>query len=301
MSRRFAFEPRDDCVCGLRLQAAAARVTRPFAWGEVTFLRCPGCGSWCQSPVVTGASLAEWFDSDDYQGSAGASGAAYVNYLADEENRRVEARGRYVHDLARLLPPRAAVLEVGCATGSLLAVLRDHGHEVRGLDLSRRFAETARSLYGLDVMLGDVMHTDQPAGPFDAVITMGTVGNFRSVEAVFRNFRRRLKPGGTLIFNFPDADSAWVRYVYRGRFWMFTPSVASFMTKRGCLSALAHAGFDAPRVSGDHQRPSLKKLLHHGRMDGLMSLVSALGMENSRLPFPIPVPTVRLVVARARQ
>lgn len=81
---------------------------------------------------------------------------------------------------------------------------------------------------------------------------------------------------------------------------MFTPSMLTFMSTRGCRAALARSGFGTVAVTNDVQRPSLRKLAHHGRADRLLHLaaVCAPRIEEARLPFSIPVPTVRLVVAR---
>src|SRR5207244_2439117 len=120
--------PREFCVCGLPLPTTAQAYSRAYAWGAVYFKRCPSCRSWCQSPQIISDSLAAWYDSDIYQGSTTHSGAFYSNYLADEPNRLREARVRFSRDLAAILPPSGAeVLEIGCASGSLLVALRDAG------------------------------------------------------------------------------------------------------------------------------------------------------------------------------
>jgi SAM-dependent methyltransferase len=300
MDRGFVFERRDACICGVPLTRAGAEIRKGFSWGEVTFRRCTRCGSWCQSPALTQTSLTEWLDSEQYRGSTHGAGAGYIDYLGDEEHRLVEARERYERDLRRLLPPRARVLEVGCATGSLLSVIRSHGHETLGVDLSRTFADVARHRHRLEITVGDVMHVPLPTGHFDAVIAMGTVGNFRSVADSFLRFSNLLRPDGILIFNFADADSRWVRWLYGHRCWMFTASALTFMSARGCRAALARSGFGRVTIRNDVQRPSIRKLAHHGRADILlrMAALSRLRIAEVRLPFPIGVPAVRLVVAR---
>ena len=268
------------------------------AWGEITFLRCSACGSWSQSPAATTTSLARWFDSDEYQGSERGPGAAYANYAVDEENRVAEARLRYKDDLAPILPKGARVLEIGCATGSLLSVLREDGHSVTGLDLSPRFAQAASALHGINVHLGDLLDVNFPDGAFDAVLVMGTIGNLRSLPLKLKRIRQLLTKSGVLLFNFPDANSLWVRMVYRHRFWMFTPSVSVFMTARGCARALAASGFGRFSIRQDYQRPSFRKLLHHGKADFLFPILDSLGLGRAPVPFLIPVPTVRIVTAR---
>jgi SAM-dependent methyltransferase len=296
---RFEFEPRSECVCGSPLANGRHAVTKAFAAGDVRFTACPSCGSWCQSPIVSAQTLARWIDSQEYQGSRERPGVAYADYAADENNRIVEARGRYARDLAPILKPGSRVLEIGCASGSLLSVIRSHGHPVTGVDLSASFAQAAKSLHDLKVRVGDFLDLELPLRHFDAVLAIGTVSNFRDLARCLARCRELLAPGGALVFNFPDADSRWVRLVYRDRSWMFTPSVSTFMTARGCIGAVSRAGFEGIRVAQDVQRPSLRKLLHHGRAGFLLRAMAGAGLADARLPIALPAPSVRLLIARA--
>ncbi len=136
-----------SCIaCKRPHSGSARRIEKQFPWGRATFVQCQSCGSWCQSPQITPSSLKAWFDSADYQGSASQAGAAYINYLEDEPSRRDEARVRFRRDLMDHLADGAKVLELGCASGSLLSVIRDHGCEVVGVDLSQKFVEAAKRL-----------------------------------------------------------------------------------------------------------------------------------------------------------
>lgn len=295
----FDYTARGNCACGRILDAGHDRVEKVYLWGRVTFLRCAGCGSWCQSPLIASASLARWFDSDEYQGSMRRAGIAYTNYLGDERNRMIEARGRCSRDLDPLLRRRARILEVGCGTGSLLAALRERGHEVVGLDLSSRFCDFARRTYGVEVIEADLLDVALLPASFDAVVAMGTVSNLGDFAACLSRIRELLRPGGVFIFNYPDADSILVKLVYRHRFWMFTPSIGTFMTTRGCTAAVTRAGFSDMVVWHDIQRPRVQKLLKHARVGFLMAAAHALGLGSASMPFSFRVPTIRFAVARA--
>ncbi|MSQ99181.1 MAG: class I SAM-dependent methyltransferase, partial [Xanthomonadales bacterium] len=241
--KKFEYEDRQQCICGEVIVLGSDAIVREYAWGPITFKRCAACGTWAQSPMVAASSLTNWVESDDYRGSENKAGVGYVNYAADEASRLEDARIRYRRDLMPILPERARVLEVGCASGSMLAVMREHGHEVSGVDLSRHFVEAAHSLHGLDVICGDVLEADLPNDAFDLILLLGTISNFRALGPALERLRRLLRPRGALVFNFPDAASLWVTLLYRERFWMYTPSVFNFMTQAGVAAALRRAGF----------------------------------------------------------
>jgi len=294
---KFEYENRATCICGRPLKDAVAEISKASAWGTVRFVRCTSCQSWYQSPQISQAALAAWYDSDDYQGSAQVRGSVYANYLEDEGHRIAEARRRYRRDLAVCLPPTGGrVLEVGCATGSLLSVIRDAGHEVVGIDLSRRFADAARQLHGLEVQVADILSAKISDGSFDMVLLFGTLSNFSDIPRSLQRIYGLLKPSGFLVANYPSADSI-VAKLYGERFWMFAPSVSTFMTSMGCGLALKQAGFSSVESGLDRQMPSFRKLFTHAKCHAVLPVLDALGLGNKSLPFCLPVPGVRIVRA----
>jgi SAM-dependent methyltransferase len=294
----FEYSPRDACICGATLDAAAARVVRSYPPGEASFLRCASCRSWCQSPRITAQSLAAWFESPAYFGSRGAPGAAYADYFADEPQRLREAEYRWRRTLRRVAPPGSKVLEIGCATGSLLRVLRDHGCDVTGIDLSSRFGEFARRCHSLEILRADFPACELGSRRFDLVVLLGTLCNLPRLHESLVKMRAHLAPGGALLFNFPDAGH-WLARAYGPHYWMFTPSIDVFPTRRGCESALRRSGLRILSVETDRQCPSLRKLLKHARLDSLLDVAARLGLEQLSPPFAFPVPAIRLARAAA--
>jgi len=293
----FSYDHRSACVCGAALDPGAPRVVKDFPRGQIVFSQCPACQSYVQAPVLTPDSLSAWFDSTDYQGGDGRKGVIYADYGRDEATRLAEARQRYDHDLAAYLPEKSHVFEVGCASGSLLAAIAEHGHKVAGCDLSPRFVEAARTLYGLDVVAADWNDVAIEDASLDAVLMLGTVSGINGLDRALETARRKLKPGGFLFFNFPAADSLVAR-VYGSSFWMFTPSVMQFMSRRGIHLVLKRAGFRVEVEGLDRQAPSLRKLLNHMKIRPLYSLVERLGLLDVRLPVALPLPGIYRVLAR---
>jgi SAM-dependent methyltransferase len=291
----FGYAPREACICGARLDPAA-RVSRTYPPGTVSFLRCASCGSWCQSPRVTPETLRPWIESPGYYGSPAAPGAAYQDYFADEPQRLREAAYRWRRTLRHCARPGSRVLEIGCATGSVLRVLREQGCAVAGIDLSRRFADFARQAHGLEVECGDFAAADLGAARFDLVLLFGTFCNLPRLHDSLRKIRAHLAPGGALLFNFPDAGH-WLARLYGRRFWMFAPTIDVVPTRRGCEAALRAAGLRLRSVETDRQSPSLGKLLKHARLEPLLAIASRLGAERWSAPCALPLPGIRLARA----
>jgi SAM-dependent methyltransferase len=241
--------------------------------------------------------LAAWYDSDEYQGSAERRGSAYVNYLEDEGHRIAEARRRYRNDLASYLPPSdGRVLEIGCATGSLLSVIRNAGHEVWGLDLSSRFADAAKLLYGIDVQVVDLRSSDVPEHHFDMVLLFGTLPALADLPGSLRRIRSLLKAGGILVANYAAADSFPAK-AYGSRFWMFDPTVTTLKTSRGCRMVFDLAGLPLLRIARDWQMPSFRKVCNHAKLSPVLPVLEHLGLGGLAFPFPVPVPGVQILWA----
>jgi len=246
------------------------------------------CGSFIQSPILDVASLAAWYDSDEYQGGNKEAGEGYINYEKNEKARRAEAVARYQNDFVDVIPVNANVYEIGCASASLLDEFKARGHRVGGCDLSPRFADVADRLYNIQVDVEDYNTIHIAPASVDMFIILGTISNLPNLIQSLKRMHVQLKPGGLVCINFPVADSLLAR-IYGKRFWMFTPSVMQFMTVRGMSQAAERAGFIVKDVYQDRQSPSLAKLLQHARLGFLSPIIKAMGLLELRLPiFGVP-------------
>lgn len=144
---------------------------------------------------------------------------------AESRRRRVEALDRiaperdawrqknaYYHRTIEelvgfIVPPGSRVLEVGCATGDLLAALQPSVGV--GVDLSPKMVEIARARHqhhqGLDFHVGDAETMDVPAlagQTFDYIVLSDVVGLLSDVWAAFRALRRFASPRTRLVVTY---------------------------------------------------------------------------------------------------
>lgn len=293
VQKRFKFKSRKACICGSLLKFSNAHLYVQHAWGPVRFLRCARCWSWCQSPQIVPSSLAALYDSDAYQGSAQKLGTAYENYEADEVHRYQEAQARLRFDIEPwLINHPSSILEIGCASGTLLAAARDRGHRVAGLDLSSRFSEQAKRLNKLNVRVGNVLKFTCRKKKYDAVFIFGTVSNLPDLEKVLRKIRGLINREGKLFINFPDSLS-FIAKVYAEKMWMFSPTVITFPSSRGLVLCAKNAGWRIEEDKTDWQRPSLRKLFKHSRISFVLPAFLTKNLGNSLFPFRIPIPGIR--------
>lgn len=177
--------------------------------------RCAGCGLGYTSPRVHAERLHELY-GERYWSSECARHFGYTSYLEEEKAylRTFRRRARLVR---RAVPP-GRLLEVGCAAGYFLAVMRDLGYEVHGVEISGEAVQSARKRFGLDAVhacrLGDAPY---PAGSFDLVAMWDVVEHLADPLAELAHCHRLLRPGGALVLQTQDLDSLARRVM--GRRW----------------------------------------------------------------------------------
>jgi 2-polyprenyl-3-methyl-5-hydroxy-6-metoxy-1,4-benzoquinol methylase len=109
--------------------------------------------------------------------------------------------------IAEYLPARSSrILEIGCATGRLLSILRESGFpSVQGLDPSSGCARAAQDLYGIPVFVGSMFAIPAPEASFDFVILIGVVEHVEDLHGAMAHVRKILSPGGRVYAEVPDA------------------------------------------------------------------------------------------------
>jgi ubiquinone/menaquinone biosynthesis C-methylase UbiE len=142
-------------------------------------------------------------------------------------------------DLVDLVGADATVLDVGCGDGArTLANLPDGSV---GLDVSRRGLELAReTVPGARRLQGEMTQLPVAADSVDAITAYHAVFHVPRADhpAVYREFARVLRPGGTLLMTLPGGRFETVREGWMGGRMLF-----SAPGREATLSQLREAGF----------------------------------------------------------
>lgn len=107
-------------------------------------------------------------------------------------------------------PRDAAILDVGCSSGVLLTDLRDNGFcNLYGIDVSESAIALAREYGHTSVQVMDGSNLDFLPATFDVIIASDCLEHIEQDELALENWRRILKPGGTLILFVPAHMFLW--------------------------------------------------------------------------------------------
>ncbi|MCB1040399.1 MAG: methyltransferase domain-containing protein [Acidimicrobiales bacterium] len=145
------------------------------------------------------------------------------------------------------------VLDLGCADGSLGALLVDQGHDVVGVDLheSPGVRDRLRDFYEADLEKGI---PSAVGDGYDTVVAADVLEHVRDPRATLDQIRDVLRPGGTLIASIPNFGHWYPRgrvalglfdYDARG---ILDRDHVRFFTRRSFERLLESAGWQVRRV-----------------------------------------------------
>jgi ubiquinone/menaquinone biosynthesis C-methylase UbiE len=116
-----------------------------------------------------------------------------------------EHRGRY--EFAAAILSGGVVLDAACGTGYGSSFLGRTAQKVYAVDSDPgaiAFAKEHFSNPVVEFRVGDILHLDFPDSFFDVVVALEMLEHLLEQDELLTEFKRVLKPGGTLILSTPD-------------------------------------------------------------------------------------------------
>jgi 2-polyprenyl-3-methyl-5-hydroxy-6-metoxy-1,4-benzoquinol methylase len=139
---------------------------------------------------------------------------------------RVESNFRNILDvIEQYVPKNARLLEFGCGTGNLAALVAKKGYQILGVDISDRFIAHAEKTYKANdkkldfqvVGFGKLPFDDES---FDCIYTCAVLEHCYHVDEIIMDFHRLLKRGGTLVIGTPNLLSPFTRASLVVKTWL---------------------------------------------------------------------------------
>jgi SAM-dependent methyltransferase len=181
----------------------------------------------------------------------------------------------------QLASPDVRILDVGCASGRLLANLRDRGFaSVTGLDPSPACAAAAARLYAIDVRTMTLAEIARAGERFDLVIMVGVLEHLRDLDDAFDDLRALLSPAGLLYVEVPDvtAFADWANAPYQD----FSTEHINFFSPVSLSNLMRRHGFTPVFVEQNHREQS------YGTVMSNLSAVYRKEKEDAATPGEMP-------------
>ena len=182
-----------------------------------SYVKCAACGLVQINPQPLAADVERRYrqsSGDDYLAYELKNEAAFLELqklaLADAGFDRIE------RELMERTDRKPAVLDIGCATGALLAFLRDRGWQTTGVEISPS-AAYARNERGLDIRCQNLEDCGFPPESFDLAHASHLVEHLNNPGTFIRQVWELLRHGAYFMLTTPNIDGFQARLL--GKRW----------------------------------------------------------------------------------
>jgi len=222
------------CICGST--ASKPLFTKSYKKKKVVapmHMRCClGCGLIFCSPRVSEDRIADYYDSSYYVFKR--PDADYFLKSADIYNRTIK--------LASPMPDE--IVEIGSGKGYLLALLKDLGWRVQGIEIADAAAAFARETLGVPTYCGttDTFVESDAKRTFPVIACIDVIEHVPDPPAFVASLTEISEAGSLLVIDTPNGDAAHIEA--RGAEWRgFNPYHIYFFNRHNLTDLLERNGF----------------------------------------------------------
>jgi SAM-dependent methyltransferase len=183
--------------------------------------------------------------SDDLRRTYDAVADDYVAHIFDELKGKPFDQQLLDEVVARA--GDGVICDLGCGPGHVARYLYERGANVVGVDLSPGMIDRARTMTpSVRFEVGDMRALDAPDGAWQAIVAMYSIIHLPPGERVpaFREIKRVLAPGGTLLVSFHIGSEIF----HRDEWWGHGVNVDFyFLQPADVIAAIESAGLVVER------------------------------------------------------
>jgi SAM-dependent methyltransferase len=190
-------------------------------------------------------------------------GAGYPDYL-EEEELLIKSGRHYANKIAKYIPVKGKMLDVGSAAGFILKGFIEEGWSGVGIEPNPEMVAYGKQNLKLDLSQGS-LENYQTAEKFDLITMIQVVAHFYQPVKAFQNAGDLLKKNGMLLIETWNRNSISAKLF--GKHWheYSPPSVLHYFSFNGLNNFLKRFGFikiangySLKKISGAHAKSMLE-------------------------------------------
>lgn len=177
-------------------------------WGErMHNVICRRCGLVYASPRIDREELDQFYRRRVYPEFLGADGQ-FTERLTSSSAKDATATFRYFTQGGGVEWRDQQVLEIGCGLGHFLAMCRDAGAHVQGVELDGLYADYAERVQRLPIVRNYVEQVEFQQ-LFDVIALFHVVEHLEDPVQLLESLHRLLAPNGRLLIEVPNLAGPW--------------------------------------------------------------------------------------------
>jgi 2-polyprenyl-3-methyl-5-hydroxy-6-metoxy-1,4-benzoquinol methylase len=207
---------RDENLCAVQCSCCGSLSFKTALECEgFNFVRCKVCGLVQRNPQPLKEEITARYSK--------TFGKDYLSYELENEKAFLRLQQLALKDagfyklekslLLRAIPP--SLLDIGCATGALLAVLRDSGWRVTGVEISPS-AQYGRDVRKLDIKNLPLEENNFSDDSFDVVLASHLIEHLNDPRSFLNDVHRILRVSGHVFITTPNINGFQAR-LFGGR------------------------------------------------------------------------------------
>ncbi len=245
--------PQRCVACGGAVAQPVRDGLRDYEYGSAwtgAIRGCASCGLVHHAPMPTREQALAFYPD------------GYMHYNPPRSRVRAALMNLYVGRIVRGFSalgarPGQRLVDVGCAAGEKLALLRDRlGFEVLGVEPNGYAVEQARKLYGLEVVAGTFPNEHVAPESADFVQINHVIEHDPDPVALLDHIYTALKPGGWVIGE--TENIGCLSYRLFGRYWslLHLPYHLLFFTPETLRGVFARSRFGTVEIASQTDAPA---------------------------------------------
>jgi SAM-dependent methyltransferase len=211
--------------------------------GEFNVVECSECGFVYLNPRPTQIEMQKYYPEDYYSFQRWKENVGFIrfwyrklkwDFLSRSSLTRFPAIPRFI--------PNGKILDFGCGSGEVLAILRSLGWQSSGIEINEKAARYARSK-GLEVYTQDLKSVNFPDDHFDVVRIRSVLEHLHDVTGLLKEIHRILKSGGQLLLVVPNIESVEFKMFKENWFSLDIPRHLNHFSSKSLKNLLEKSKF----------------------------------------------------------